>query len=53
MRIEKKTLNDALRVLGKVVFQKLPAEDLLFRQCRSGIRLTVQDCSVAGRSFVF
>ena len=46
MRIEKKVLNDALRVLGKVVCQTLPVE--LYRSARfvgdeNGIRAMVTD----------
>ena len=46
MRIEKKTLNDALRVLGKVVCQTSPVE--LYRSVRfvgdeNGIRAMVTD----------
>ena len=46
MRIEKKTLNDALRVLGKVVCQTSPVE--LYRSVRfvgdeNGIRVMVTD----------
>ena len=46
MRIEKKTLNDALRVLGKVVSQTSPVE--LYRSVRfvgdeNGIRAMVTD----------
>ena len=55
MRIEKKTLNDALRVLGKVVCQTSPVE--LYRSVRfvgdeNGIRAMATDgvetVSVAG-----
>ena len=46
MRVEKKTLNDALRVLGKVVCQTSPVE--LYRSVRfvgdeNGIRVMVTD----------
>ena len=46
MRIEKKTLNDALRVLGKVVSQTSPVE--LYRSVRfvgdeNGIRVMATD----------